>query len=104
MSIEAVLISSPTLRSQSSVLGSVPTLGFKIAPFINHYQVTHFVDLDLSDYPMQLLSSPVKLMEVDLNSLEKEPLKVCFRGFQLHSRASCYDVLMYGIVCNYVCR
>lgn len=76
VALKAVLISSPALRAQSCVLGTIPTLGFEVAPVINHYQVTHFVDVDLSAYPLQLLSLEVKLMEVDLIAITKEPLKV----------------------------
>ena len=72
---KAVLVSSPDLRAQSSVLGKVPTLGLEVAPVVNRYQVTHFVDVDLSVYPVQLLSAEVCLMEVNLNALPKEPLK-----------------------------
>lgn len=32
-------VASPALRSQSCVLGSVPTLGLDVARFLNRYQV-----------------------------------------------------------------
>ena len=84
--LKAVLISSPALRAQSCVLGTIPTLGFEVAPVINRYQVTHFVDVDLSAYPLQLLSREALLMEVDLNSLAREPLKVKFAAMVLEPR------------------
>ena len=37
--VHAVCISSPALRAQASVLGTIPTLEFDIARFINQYQV-----------------------------------------------------------------
>lgn len=76
LNIEAALVLSPTLRAQSSVLGTVPTLGFEIAPFINQYQVSHFVDLDLSTYPLQFLSNYTQLLTVDLDTLTSDSLKV----------------------------
>ena len=39
VTIWAVCVSSPELRANSQVLGSVPTLGLDIARFINEYQV-----------------------------------------------------------------
>lgn len=74
--LKAALISSPALRAQSSVLGTIPTLGLEVAPVINHYQVTHFVDADFSAYQLQLLSSEVLLMDINLNSLTTQSLKV----------------------------
>ena len=38
--VHAVCIASPALRAHCSVLGTVPTLGFDIAQFINKLQVT----------------------------------------------------------------
>ena len=75
----AAIISSPALRANSLVLGTVPTLGFDIARFINSYQVTHFTDLDLSSWPHQMLSETHEVMTVNLNSLTKKALKVCRR-------------------------
>ena len=78
--LEAVLVSSPCLRAESCVLGTVPTLGLEIAPFLNHYQVTHSVDQDLSTCPMHFLSRCTPLLTVDLNSLTRDPLRVRREG------------------------
>ncbi len=48
ISLCMVLISSPALRACSSVLGTLPTLGFDVACSMNHYQVSHYTDLDLT--------------------------------------------------------
>lgn len=76
MTVHAALISSPALRANSLVLGTVPTLGFDVARFINKYQVSHYTDLDLSSWPHQVLTESCEVMNVDLNSLPKKPLKV----------------------------
>ena len=76
MTIHAALISSPALRANSLVLGSVPTLGFDVARFINKYQVSHYTDLDLSSCPHQTLTESCEVMKVDLNTMTKKPLKV----------------------------
>ena len=76
MAVHAALISSPSLRANSLVLGTVPTLGFDVAQFINKYQVRHYTDLDLSSWPHQMLSEGCEVMKVDLNYLPKKPLKV----------------------------
>ena len=76
MTVHAALISSPALRANSLVLGTVPTLGFDVARFINKYQVSHYTDLDLSSWPHQMLTESCEVLSVDLNSLPKKPLKV----------------------------
>ena len=76
MTIHAALISSPALRANSLVLGTVPTLGFDVARFINKYQVSHYTDLDLSCWPHQTLTESCDVMKVYLNSHPKKPLKV----------------------------
>ena len=76
MTVHAALVSSPALRANSLVLGTVPTLGFDVAQFINKYQVSHYTDLDLSSWPHQMLTEGCEVMSVDLNSLPKKPLKV----------------------------
>ena len=76
MTIHATLISSPALRANSLVLGTVPTLGFDVAQFINKYQVSHYTDLDLSSCPHQALTESREIMKVDLNTLPKKSLKV----------------------------
>ena len=83
MTVHAALISSPALRANSVVLGTVPTLGFDIAQFINKYQVTHYTDLDLSTWPHQMLTDSHEVMTLDLNSLPKKPLKVYMQQNQL---------------------
>ena len=37
--IHVVGVASPALRAHSCVLGTIPTLGFDVAQFINKYQV-----------------------------------------------------------------
>ena len=37
--IHVVGVASPALRAHSCVLGTIPTLGFDVARFINKYQV-----------------------------------------------------------------
>lgn len=76
MTVHAALISSPALRANSLVLGTVPTLGFDVARFINKYQVSHYTDLDLSSWPHQMLTESCEVLSMDLNSLPKKPLKV----------------------------
>ena len=76
MTVHAALISSPALRANSLVLGTVPTLGFDVARFINKYQVSHYTDLELSSWPHQMLTESCDVMNVDLNSLPNKPLKV----------------------------
>ena len=74
--VEAVLVSSPSMRAHCSVLGSVPTLGLNIAPVINAYQIAHFVDIDVGQHPVQLLSEPFQIMHINLNELRKNGLQV----------------------------
>ena len=74
--VMAMLVSSPSMRAQCSVMGTVPTLGLNIAPVINNYQISHFVDIDVGQHSMQLLSEPFQIMHINLNTLKKEDLKV----------------------------
>ena len=76
LTVHAAVISSPTLRAQSSVLGSIPTLGFDIAHFINHYQVTHYTDVDLCTFPHQALTSSFELMHINLSTHSKTVYQV----------------------------
>ena len=74
--VMAMLVSSPSMRAHCSVLGSVPTLGAEVAPVINMYQISHFVDVDVGQHQMQLLAEPFQIMHIDLNKLRKKDLKV----------------------------
>ena len=40
--LHVVGVASPALRAHSCVLGTVPTLGFDIASYINKYQVSEY--------------------------------------------------------------
>ena len=75
MTVHAVCISSPTLKAQSCVLGTIPTLGFDIASFINRYQVSHFVDVDLSTLPHEKMSNTFELLTINLGTLRIKPLQ-----------------------------
>lgn len=70
--VYAACISSPSLKAQSCVLGTIPTLGFDIASFINRYQVSHFIDVDLSTLPHERLTSMFDLLTVNLASLDMQ--------------------------------
>ncbi len=74
--VMVMLVSSPSMRAHCSVLGTVPTLGLDIAPVINTYQISHYVDIDVGQHPMQLLSEPFQLMKINLSTLRKRDLQV----------------------------
>jgi len=74
--VMAMLVYSPSMRAHCSVLGSVPTLGTEIAPVINAYQISHFVDVDVGQHQMHLLAEPFQIMLIDLNNLREKDLKV----------------------------
>ena len=57
VTVHSVAVSSPSLRAQTTVLGSVPTLGLDIARFINKYQVQ--LSLSLSPPPSLPPSLPL---------------------------------------------
>nr|XP_006629607.1 PREDICTED: putative protein arginine N-methyltransferase 9 [Lepisosteus oculatus]XP_015199997.1 PREDICTED: putative protein arginine N-methyltransferase 9 [Lepisosteus oculatus] len=61
-----MLVESDTLLLESAVQGTEPTLGFKIAPFINQFTVPVHVFLDLSALPCKHLSQTVELFTLDL--------------------------------------
>ncbi|KAL5493356.1 hypothetical protein EMCRGX_G014525 [Ephydatia muelleri] len=75
VTLYAVCISSPALKAQSCVLGTIPTLGFDIASFINRYQVSHFVDVDLSTLPHEKLSNTFELLTINFGTLSIKPLQ-----------------------------
>jgi type II protein arginine methyltransferase len=62
-------INSPALRARSCVLGTIPTLGLEIAPFINKYQVTHYADIDLSTFPYKAIT---EVLTLDISPLNQE--------------------------------
>ncbi|XP_030047523.1 protein arginine N-methyltransferase 9 [Microcaecilia unicolor] len=64
--MQGMLVESETLLQESAVQGTEPTLGFKIAPFINRFKVPIYVFLNLSTLPCVPLSKPVDLLRLDL--------------------------------------
>ncbi|XP_062513751.1 protein arginine N-methyltransferase 9-like isoform X2 [Corticium candelabrum] len=65
VTIWAVCVSSPELRANSQVLGSVPTLGLDIARFINEYQVTTQVNLNLKTIQHTTITQPLPFATVN---------------------------------------
>ncbi len=59
VTVHAVCISSPALRAKAAVLGTVPTLGFDIARFINQYQVLSLQTALITFYLQISLPSPL---------------------------------------------
>ncbi|XP_019850254.1 PREDICTED: putative protein arginine N-methyltransferase 9 [Amphimedon queenslandica] len=54
--LHVVGVASPALRAHSCVLGTVPTLGFDIASYINKYQVSHYTDINLETFPHETVT------------------------------------------------
>lgn len=65
--VNAMCIESESLMSDSAVLGDDVTLGFRIAEFINMYQSTLHVDVDLTSLDHVRLTDPFQLFTIDLN-------------------------------------
>ncbi|XP_061408359.1 protein arginine N-methyltransferase 9 [Lethenteron reissneri] len=66
------LLESDALLSDSVVLGSGPTLGLRIAPFLNLFSVPTQVNLDLCTLPGRRLSRPFEVFTLDLMAAGSE--------------------------------
>ncbi|KAM9330454.1 protein arginine N-methyltransferase 9 [Gastrophryne carolinensis] len=66
VAVHGMLIESPTLLQECAVQGTEPTLGFNVAPTINHFKVPVQVFLNLSTLPCVRLSDSVELLRLDL--------------------------------------
>ncbi|KAM3622654.1 uncharacterized protein V6R79_001699 [Siganus canaliculatus] len=64
--VQGILVESDMLLLESAVQGQEPTLGFKIAPFINQFTVPVHVFLDFSTLECKRLSEFVELFVLDL--------------------------------------
>ncbi|XP_076829933.1 protein arginine N-methyltransferase 9 isoform X2 [Brachyhypopomus gauderio] len=64
--VHGLLVESDALLQESAVQGVAPTLGFNIAPFINHFTVPVHVFLDLNTLVCSHLSEPVELFDLHL--------------------------------------
>ncbi|XP_065830120.1 protein arginine N-methyltransferase 9-like isoform X2 [Oscarella lobularis] len=73
LTIFGTCLASPALRANSQVLGSIPTLGFDIARFVNEYQVTLQIDLDLTTLPHAVVTKPIPFISVDFLFDYKSP-------------------------------
>nr|XP_032811350.1 protein arginine N-methyltransferase 9 isoform X1 [Petromyzon marinus]XP_032811351.1 protein arginine N-methyltransferase 9 isoform X1 [Petromyzon marinus]XP_032811352.1 protein arginine N-methyltransferase 9 isoform X1 [Petromyzon marinus]XP_032811353.1 protein arginine N-methyltransferase 9 isoform X1 [Petromyzon marinus] len=66
------LLESDALLSDSVALGSGPTLGLRIAPFLNLFSVPTQVNLDLCTLPGRRLSRPFEVFTLDLMAAGSE--------------------------------
>ncbi|XP_071127161.1 protein arginine N-methyltransferase 9-like [Mytilus edulis] len=67
VTIHGVCVESVDLQMDSAVINDEVTLGFTVAKFMNDFQMTTHVDIDLLEFSHRKLSSPFELLTFDLN-------------------------------------
>ncbi|XP_033631309.1 protein arginine N-methyltransferase 9-like isoform X2 [Asterias rubens] len=72
MSVFAMCVECASLQTDSQVIGDGPTMGLKIAKFINKYKVSTFLDIHLSSRAYKQISQPFLLFHLDFNE-KQEP-------------------------------